>query len=485
MIINKQDLKKITDYLYEIPMGFRSDMRVSARIYADSKMLDSIVLDRSLEQAVNVATLPNILKYSLSMPDIHQGYGFPIGGVAAIKWQGGVISPGGVGYDINCGVRILTSQITKPELDPKFEHLIDALFGAVPSGLGKSGKLVISKQELDEVLVQGIDWAIKKGYAKAEDKENCEENGRILAAKAEKVSNQAKSRGQDQIGTLGSGNHFLEVQYVAKIFNEEIAKVFGLFPNQITVMIHTGSRGLGHQVCTDYLRILNRKLYEWKLKLPDRELIYAPLDSQEGQDYFSAMSAAANFAWANRQYLTYLARQVFKRELGKEFGEKADLKLIYDVAHNIAKKEVYEINGEKVEVCMHRKGATRAFGPGNPNIPVKYKKVGQPVLIPGTMGTSSFILVGTKKAEEETFGSVCHGAGRQLSRAAAKRQVSGRQIKDELEKRGILVRCASFADIAEEAPMAYKDVGSVVDIVARAGLAKKVAQMLPLGVVKG
>jgi len=484
-MITKKILKKITDYLYEIPKEFRSDMRVPARIYTDEKLLEAILQDRSLEQAVNVATLPGILKYSLAMPDIHQGYGFPIGGVAAIKWDGGVISPGGVGYDINCGVRILTSQITRPELEPKFEHLIDSLFQTVPSGVGKGGKLVVTKKEMDVVMSEGIDWAIKKDFATKDDKEYCEENGRIKSANPDKVSEAAKKRGQDQIGTLGSGNHFLEVQYVAKIFDEEIAKIFGLFPNQITVMVHTGSRGLGHQTCTDYLRILNRKLYEWKFRLPDRELIYAPLDSKEGQDYFSAMSAAANFAWVNRQYLTYLSRQVFKDELGKEFGAKAELKLIYDVAHNIAKKEIYEIDGKKVEVCMHRKGATRAFGPGNPLIPAKYKKVGQPILIPGTMGTSSYVLAGTKKAEAETFGSVCHGAGRSLSRSAAKRQVSGRQIKEELRKRGIFVRCASFADIAEEAPLAYKDVSEVVDLVAKAGLAQKVAQLYPLGVVKG
>jgi len=478
-MITKQNLKKISDYLYEIPKEFRYDMNVPARIYSDEKMLEAILQDRSLEQAVNVATLPGIIKYSLAMPDIHQGYGFPIGGVAAIKWAGGVISPGGVGYDINCGVRLLTSQINKPELDPRFEHLIDSLFQTVPSGVGKGGKLKVAKQELDEVMAEGIDWAIRKGWATKEDKEHCEENGRITAANPDKVSKSAKKRGQDQIGTLGSGNHFLEVQYVAKIFDEDIAKAYGLFPNQITVMIHTGSRGLGHQTCTDYLRILNRKLYEWKLKLPDRELIYAPLDSKEGQDYFVAMSAAANFAWANRQYLTFLTRQLFKENF------KADLNLIYDVAHNIAKKEVYEIDGKKVEVCMHRKGATRAFGPGNSNIPEKYKRVGQPVLIPGSMGTSSYILAGTKKAEEETFGSVCHGAGRSLSRSAAKRQVTGKQIKEELEKRSILVRCASYADIAEEAPMAYKNIDNVVDIVAQAGLAKKVAKLLPLGVVKG
>jgi tRNA-splicing ligase RtcB len=483
-MITKQNLKKINDYLYEIPQDFRHDMRVPARIYTDDKMLEAILSDLSLEQAVNVATLPGILKYSLAMPDIHQGYGFPIGGVAAIKWDGGVISPGGVGYDINCGVRLLTSQITHLELQPKFEHLIDSLFRTIPSGVGHGGQLIVSKKEIDEVLTEGLDWAVKKGFASKEDKENCEENGRIREADCTKVSETAKKRGQDQIGTLGSGNHFLEIQYVAQIFNEEIAKTFGLFPNQIVVMIHTGSRGLGHQTCTDYLRQLNRKIQEWKLKLPDRELIYAPLDSKEGQDYFSAMSAAANFAWANRQYLTYLTRRLFKEELG-QFGDKVNLRLIYDVAHNIAKKETYEIDGKKVEVCMHRKGATRAFGPDNPNIPAKYKKTGQPVIIPGSMGTSSYVLAGTKKAEAETFASVCHGAGRSLSRAAAKRQVTGKEIKEKLAKREILVRCASWSGIAEEAPEAYKDIDSVVNIVAKAGLAIKVAKMLPLGVVKG
>jgi len=484
-MVTKTELTKISDYLYEIPQDFRYDMKVPVRIYTDEKMLTAILNDLSLEQAVNVATLPGILKYSLAMPDIHQGYGFPIGGVAAIKWDGGVISPGGVGYDINCGVRILTSQITKPELQPKFEHLIDSLYQAVPSGVGKGGKLMVSLKEIDEVLAEGIDWAIKKGFGTKDDKENCEENGRILAANPDKVFDGARKRGHDQIGTLGSGNHFLEVQYVAKIFDEEIARVYGLFPNQIVVMIHTGSRGVGHQTCTDYLRILNKKLGEWKLKLPDRELIYAPLVSKEGQDYFSAMSAAANFAWANRQYLTHLTRQVFKDELRSLFGDKIELKLIYDVAHNIAKKEIYKINGEEVAVCMHRKGATRAFGPGNLSIPAKYKKVGQPVLIPGSMGTSSYILAGTQKAEAETFASVCHGAGRNLSRTAAKKQVGGKQVKTELEERGILVRCASYGDIAEEAPLAYKDIDNVVDIVAKAGLAIKVAQMRPLGVVKG
>jgi tRNA-splicing ligase RtcB len=483
-MITKNILKKISDYIYDIPQGFRPDMRVPVRIYADEQLLEAISKDLSLEQAVNVATLPGILKYSLAMPDIHQGYGFPIGGVAAIRWAGGIISPGGVGYDINCGVRLLTSQINHIELRPRIEHLINALFEAVPSGVGHGGQLVVTKKEMEQILTLGVDWTLQKGFALPEDKENCEENGRIKTADCTKVSEAAQKRGQDQIGTLGSGNHFLEIQYVARIYNEDIAKTFGLFPDQIVIMIHTGSRGLGHQTCTDYLRILNRRLNEWKLKLPDRELIYAPLGSKEGQDYFAAMCAAANFAWANRQYLTYLTRQVFSREL-KQFGHKIDLQLLYDVAHNIAKKEVHEIDSKKVDVCMHRKGATRAFGPNNSNIPLKYQKTGQPVIIPGSMGTSSYVLAGTKQAEQETFAFVCHGAGRSLSRAAAKRQVTGKEIKERLAKQEILVRCASFAGIAEEAPEAYKDIDSVVNIVAKAGLAVKVAKMRPLGVVKG
>ncbi len=479
---NKDDLNKISDYLYKIPKDYSKDMNVPVHVYTNEKMLDLITKDRSLDQAVNVATLPGILKYSLAMPDIHQGYGFPIGGVAAIKWDGGVISPGGVGYDINCGVRFLISRITKPELEPQFERLIDALYETVPSGLGKSGKLSVSQKELDEVLSGGIDWAIKKGFASEEDKNHCEENGRLKLADPDKVSDQAKKRGHDQIGTLGSGNHFLEVQYIAKIFNKEIAQVFGLFKNQIVVMIHTGSRGLGHQVCTDYIKKLNKKIKEWNLDLPDRELIYAPLDSQEGKDYFAAMSSAANFAWNNRQYLTYLTRQVFEDELG---ADKSHLRLVYDVAHNMAKKEKYKIESQEVEVCLHRKGATRGFGPRNPHIPKDYENTGQPILIPGSMGTSSFILAGTQLAEEQTFGSVCHGAGRRMSRSAAKKQVSGQQIKEELAKRGILIRCPSLSDIAEEAPLAYKDIDNVVKIVVQAGLAQKVAQMYPLGVVKG
>ena len=480
-MIAKKELKRVSEYIYEIPQAYQQGMNVPARIYADEKMLQTIMEDRSLEQAVNVATLPGIEKYSLAMPDIHQGYGFPIGGVAAIKWDGGVISPGGVGYDINCGVRLLRSQLKKEEISAHLEKLIDQLYKTVPSGVGRGGKLIVNKNELEQVLSQGVEWAVSQGFASKEDLENCEENGCIKAANPDKVSQQAKKRGQDQVGTLGSGNHFLEIQYVSEIFDQQTAQAYGIFLNQVVIMIHTGSRGLGHQTCTDYIRKLNKKLAEWKLKLVDRELIYAPIDSAEGRDYFQAMSAAANFAWNNRQYLTYLTREVFK----EIFGQSSELNLIYDLAHNIAKKEQFTINGKKQVVCMHRKGATRAFGPENKNIPQQYQAVGQPVIIPGSMGTSSFVLAGTKQAEEETFGSVCHGAGRRMSRSAAKRQVSGKQIKDELEKKGILIRCGSYGDLAEEAPLAYKDIDNVVEIVHNAGLSKKVARLKPLAVIKG
>ncbi len=482
-MIGKNQLVKINDYLWEIPKSFRSDMRVPARIYADEKILDQIFNDRSLEQTINVATLPNILKYSLAMPDIHEGYGFPIGGVAAIRWQGGIVSPGGIGYDINCGVRILTTQVQWRDLKPHFPELIDELYRRVPSGVGSRGKLSVTRKDLDEILEEGVDWMIKKGFALAEDKEKCEESGRMAGAEPEKVSEAAKKRGHDQLGTLGSGNHFLEVQEVAEVFDEEAARALGLFQGQAAIMIHTGSRGLGHQVCTDYLRILNRLIKQLGISLVDRELIYASLDSKEGQDYWGAMKAAANFAWCNRQYMTYLVRQVWQNLFQKKFETK--LNLVYDVAHNIGKREDYNLDGEEVAVCMHRKGATRAFGPGNKALPLIYRRVGQPVIIPGNMGTASFILVGTQKAEAETFGSVCHGAGRRMSRAAAKRLVRGSQVKEELEKEGILVRCDSPAGIAEEAPLAYKDIEEVVNVVHSAGLARKVVRLKPWGVVKG
>lgn len=460
-------------------------MRVPARIYASEKMLEQILEDRSLLQLVNVATLSGILKYALAMPDIHEGYGFPIGGVAAMDLECGVISPGGVGYDINCGVRLLTSSFSHSELTPHLVDLANQIARDVPSGVGRGGRMVLDKKDLDAVLQGGVKQMVAEGYGVKEDLEKSEEGGCLANADASLVSERAKDRGRDQLGTLGSGNHFLEIQRVEKIFLPEVAKVFGLYENQITVMIHTGSRGLGHQVCTDYVRLIDTKLPSWGIKLPDRELACAPLDSEEGQRYFKAMAAAANFAWANRQMITNLVRRAWERVLSHKISGKYNLDLVYDVAHNIAKFEEHEIDGKKVKVCMHRKGATRAFGPGRAELPKVYCEIGQPVLIPGSMGTASYVLVGTDAAMTESFGSTCHGAGRRMSRAESRRRVSGQTLKKELEAKGIIVRCSSLSGLTEEAPLAYKDIDEVVDVVDRAGLAKKVARLVPLAVVKG
>jgi tRNA-splicing ligase RtcB len=483
--ITKQDLKKIEDYLFEIPKTFRSDMKVPARIYTDEKMLDQIVQDRSLEQIVNVTTLPGIVKHSLAMPDIHEGYGFPIGGVAATDIvKGGVISPGGIGYDINCGVRILTSQIVYDEIKSYLQEIMNQLFQNVPSGEGRGGELVLDYSEVNKVLEEGVSWAVKKGYATKEDQEHTEDAGHMSEANSTYVSSRAKERGKGQLGSLGGGNHFLEVQKVVKIFDKEIAKLFGLFENQITVMIHCGSRGLGHQVCTDYIRTMVTALDKYKIILPDRELVCVPFESSEGEKYFGAMAAAANYAWTNRQIILNQVRQVWEEILGGKV-KNTKLEMIYDVAHNIGKREKHLVDGKEMDLCVHRKGATRAFAPGRPEVPEVYQKVGQPVIIPGCMGTSSFVLVGTQKVMEKTWGSVCHGAGRTMSRNEAKRKILGSKLRQDLEKKGIIIRCKSNSGLAEEAPMAYKDINEVVNIVCKAGLAKKVAQVVPVGVMKG
>lgn len=482
-MLTKQDLNKINDYLYEIPKGFRSDMRVPARIYVDKKMLDDVFRDKSLEQLVNVTTLPGIIKYALAMPDVHEGYGFPIGGVAATDFKKGVISPGGIGFDINCGVRLLVTKVPEEELRPYLPKLADELNHAIPSGVGSTGKIKLDKAAMDRVLSGGAKQVVSQGYGLSEDLEHCEAGGCLEKADPSKVSDQAKTRGRDQLGTLGSGNHFLEIQKVEQIFDQEVAKIFGLNLGEITILIHTGSRGLGHQVCTDWVRVFNQKMSQWGLRLPDRELACAPINSSEGQDYFGAMSAAANFAWANRQIITHLTRQVWQKILPAELAQKK-ISLVYDVAHNIGKIEEHEVDGKKIEVIMHRKGATRAFPPGHPEIPKIYQSVGQPVLIPGSMGTASYVLVGTEAAKD-SFYSVCHGAGRTMSRAAAKRKVWGSDLIKELNKRGIIIKCGSPAGLAEEAPEAYKNVDHVVDIVAKAGLARKVARLVPLAVIKG
>jgi len=481
----KENFKKINNQLWEIPQSFRSDMRVPARVYASEKMLEHIFEDRSLEQLVNVTTLPGILKYGLAMPDIHEGYGFPIGGVAAMDAKHGVISPGGVGYDINCGVRLLVSSFSHSELSEQLVDLANQIARDVPSGVGRGGRIVLDEKEMVEVLEGGARRLVAQGYGVKDDLEKMEEDGCLLGADAAEVSQHAKDRGRDQLGTLGSGNHFLEIQRVEKIFLPEVAKIFGLHENQITVMIHTGSRGLGHQVCTDFVKIMDARLPEWGIKLPDRELACSPLDSPEGQRYFKAMAAAANFAWANRQMITDLVRKAWEKVLSHKINGKYNLDLVYDVAHNIAKFEEHEIDGRKTKVCLHRKGATRAFGPGRIEVPEVYRAVGQPVLIPGSMGTASYVLVGTEKAMAESFGSTCHGAGRRMSRAEARRQIGGQQLKKELEAQGIVIRCGSFTGLTEEASLAYKDIDEVVEVVDRAGLAKKVARLVPLAVIKG
>ena len=475
--------KKIHNYLWEIESGQKQCMRVPARIYASSKMLNEIE-EGAIEQAINVACLPGIVKYSIAMPDIHYGYGFPIGGVAATNAEDGVISPGGVGYDINCGVRLLKTDLTLKDVKPRIKELVDTIFRNVPSGVGRTGKIKVSISELDNVLKLGAKWCIENGYGYEKDLEFIEERGQMKYADPTTVSNFAKRRGVQQIGTLGSGNHFLEVQYVEEIYEPEIARVMGIYEvGQITIMVHTGSRGLGHQVCTDYLQILERAIRKYGIKLPDRELACAPVNSPEGQNYFKAMCSAANYAFANRQAITHWVRESFEQVFGKD-AESLGIAPIYDVAHNMAKLEEHEIDGKKIKVYVHRKGATRAFPKNHAEIPSKYKNIGQPVLIPGDMGRASYVLVGTERAMKETFGSTCHGAGRVLSRERAKRIYRGERVIQELAGKGIYVRVASKPVAAEEAPGAYKNVSDVVEVCHNAGISIKVAKLRPIGVDK-
>jgi len=482
--ISKQNLKRIGEVLYEVPKDFREDMRVPARLYGDETILEDALEDLSVEQLVNTATLPGVVRYTLAMPDVHQGYGFPIGGVVATELPHGVISPGGVGYDINCGVRLLVANIHRDELLPHVEAVTNAFFHEVPMGVGRGGDVKLSRDQTDQLLEKGAAWAVKHGYGSQEDLECTEESGAMPGADASKVSNRAKERGKDQVGTLGSGNHFVELQEVTEIYDRAAANTLGLFEGQIAVQVHSGSRGLGHQVCTDYVQLLQRAIAKYGIKIPDRELVCVPFDSPEGRDYFAAMAAAANYAWANRQMLAQRVRQAFDQVLAGKIKDRT-LRQIYDVAHNIAKVEEYTIDGRKVKLCVHRKGATRAFGPGRREVPAAYRQIGQPVLIPGSMGTASYVLVGTQEAMETTFGSTCHGAGRVLSRTKARRETRGEEVVQELAKKGIIVRGVSQAGIAEEAPEAYKDIDRVVNVVSQAGLARKVAKLRPLGVIKG
>jgi tRNA-splicing ligase RtcB len=479
--IAKTQLRKLDRYRWLVPRSIPEGMLTDALIYADENLLEAILGDLSIEQAMNVACLPGIAGRSLAMPDIHQGYGFPIGGVAATRLRDGVVSPGGVGFDINCGVRLLASSLDREAVRPKLRELVNQLFRDVPAGAGSEGPIPCSHDDLNTVLETGASWMVEHGYGEAEDIEFCEESGQMDGADHKKVSDRAKQRGRTQLGTLGSGNHFLEVQYVDEVFDES-AETFGLAEGQVVVLIHCGSRGLGHQVCTDYLRTMNEAMRRYGITLPDRQLACVPSRSQEGRDYLSAMAAAANYAWANRQAITHAARSSFV----KVFGLEAGLRVVYDVSHNIAKIERHRVNsGAEEEVLVHRKGATRSFPANSPYIPDAYRDVGQPVFIPGSMGTASYVLVGTERAMEETFGTVCHGAGRALSRTAAKR---GRDVRTEtrkLEEQGIILRSETRDGILEEIPEAYKDIEAVVDVVHGAGLAHKVARLRPMGVVKG
>jgi tRNA-splicing ligase RtcB len=463
--------------IHDVPVTTRPDMRVPARVFADDELWEQISRDRSLEQLMNVATLPGIARFAYGMPDMHEGYGFPVGGVAALRANDGVISPGGVGYDINCGVRLLVSTLTADAVRPRMQELVHELSRSIPSGTGRGGRLSLSDAELDRVLAEGCRYLVERGMADLDDLEVTEANGSLTRADPDAVSQRARARGRDQLGTLGSGNHFLEVEVVDEVLDAKRAAAYGLVRGRVTLLIHCGSRGLGHQVCTDYVRLMDQVMAKYDIHLPDRELACAPFASPEGQRYFGAMCAAANFAWANRQTITHRVRDVFRRF----FGDSGGLRLLYDVAHNMAKLE--EHDGELL--CVHRKGATRAFGPRHPETPPRYRTAGQPVFIPGSMGTASYVLAGTDEALALSFGSACHGAGRTMSRHAAKRTKPGREVRRELEAQGIAVACPSSGELAEEAPFAYKDVDRVVDVVQRAGIAHTVARLRPLGVVKG
>ncbi len=478
-------LEKIDDYRWRIPKSYKAGMRVDGIIYADEKLLKDIRHDKAAEQVANVSFLPGIVKASFGMPDIHWGYGFAIGGVAAMDIEkGGVISPGGVGYDINCGVRLVRTDLFEKDVRPHLKELVAGLFHAVPSGVGSEGDIRVTAREEKEILVKGAGWAVANGYGTEDDLEATEERGAMAGADPEKVSDRAYARGRQQSGTLGSGNHFLEVQAIDQLYGRDAADALGLAEGQIMVMIHSGSRGLGYQVCDDSLKTMNACLDKYNIHVPDRQLACAPVESPEGKDYLAAMRAAANYAWNNRQCLMHLVRQVFEKVFASSW-QKLGMRLVYDVAHNIAKIETHRVKGEERMLCVHRKGATRAFGPGHPDVPERYRQIGQPVIIPGDMGRNSYLLVGTQAAMDETFGSTCHGAGRLRSRHEAKRVVDFHALMKELEAKGIVVMASGHGTVVEEAPSAYKDVNDVVGVVHNAGIARRVCRMRPLGVVKG
>jgi tRNA-splicing ligase RtcB len=472
-------LRQLDETLWEIPASERDDMRVPARVFANSDILDAIRDDQSLEQLENVATLPGIVEAAMAMPDIHQGYGFPVGGLAATEPHDGVVSPGGVGYDINCGVRLLAVPLSADELGARKESLVHEISRRAPAGAGREGGLKLAGAKLDGVLRDGPRALLERGIGTDDDVDRTESGGRLEGADLDAVSPRAHERGSSQLGTVGSGNHFIEVQRVERVFDEGAARAYGLSPGLVTVLIHSGSRGLGHQVCTDHVKLMDAALPRHGIELPDRQLACAPIASGEGRRYLGAMAAAANFAWANRHAIADSVRRAIGEVLGSDVADRT--RLVYDVAHNVAKLEPY--HGR--ELCVHRKGATRAFPPGHPEIPAEYAVAGQPVFIPGSMGTSSFVLAGREASMRRSFGTTCHGAGRRMSRTRARKQVGGRELRRELEADGITVRCPSNRGLSEEAPFAYKDVEVVVDVVERAGLAAKVAQLRPIGVVKG
>lgn len=480
----KKDFKKIGPYEWELPKAYRHDMRVAVRLFASERLLELALDDLSLEQAVNVAALPGLVGPVLVMPDVHQGYGFPIGGVAATEFPHGVISPGGIGYDINCGVRLMSSAIEFGEARPYLADLAAALNANCPSGMGKAGPFTLKTGELDAVCRLGAEWAVKKGMATPEDLRRTEETGCVDGADPRWVSEHAKTRGSDQLGTLGSGNHFMEVDVVEQIFDAEAAQAMGLTQGCLALQLHCGSRGFGHQVCSDYVQQFQSAVRRYGIELPDRELVCAPMDSPEGQHYLAAMRSAANFAFCNRQILAHMARRAFEQVLAGKIRQY-HLHQVYDIAHNMGKIETHLIDGKAVKVCVHRKGATRAFGPGQAGLPEEYQQIGQPVLVPGSMGTASWVLVGTETSMERSYGSTCHGAGRVMSRSKAKRDVRGDRLRAELEQQGIHIQAGSLAGLAEEAPQAYKDVDDVVETVSGAGIARKVARLRPVVVVKG
>ena len=476
--------KKIGENQYQIDPDSNLGMKVPVRIFADDSLLQKMMSDRTIMQARNVSSIPGIVGQSIVLPDGHEGYGFPVGGVAAMDAEEGMISPGGVGYDINCGVRLLRSNLTEQTVRSKLKDLVTDLFGSIPSGVGSKGAVKLSHSELDEVLVKGVNWAIDNGYGSSDDSDVCEENGQIQNADPNKVSDKARKRGAPQLGSLGSGNHFLEVQKVAEVHDQEAAKRMGIEEGTITILIHCGSRGFGHQVCSDYLRVSEQSMEKYGINLPDRELACVPNNSDEGDSYRKAMFAALNFAWSNRQMITHWTRKSFERVFGQTDSD-LDMKLVYDVAHNIAKVEKHKVDGKERKVVVHRKGATRAFPANRDEIPSKYRDLGQPVLIPGSMGTSSWILLGQPNSMDLSFGSTAHGAGRTMSRSKARRNYTEDNVKKSLNDKGIFIKALTRDGVVEETPQAYKDVDAVVNVSHNLGIATKVAKLVPIGVIKG